>query len=251
MLVVRQDQMEHFRQLALASFEQEMITHSQSFAPELCAVLSNEQLSLAIHSAIANAREHGFTNRGPVRLYIEMIFLFGSGFDSDPQYPWFKHILHTAAPQMQKAQSLFERILDYQKHVSGEEAVNTLNALRNLSFFAQQPLSYTADDFIPAIIREMARIFPQKAAYLGENALQALIAEACGAAQQSGFSTSRSYALIVALMFAFGHRCTNDPLYPWISATLTDQRIVSPAARAERLERKAMTWLNHVLKNLS
>jgi hypothetical protein len=48
-------------------------------------------------------------------------------------------------------------------------------------------------------------------------------------------------------MFAFGHGCTHDPLYPWIARTLKDERIKDPAARAERLEKKAITWLDHVL----
>ena len=51
----------------------------------------------------------------------------------------------------------------------------------------------------------------------------------------------------MVLKFAFGHACTNDPLYPWILRTLKDQRIVTPAARASRLERKAITWLEHVV----
>jgi hypothetical protein len=48
---------------------------------------------------------------------------------------------------------------------------------------------------------------------------------------------------MVVLMFAFGHGCSNDLLYPWISRTLTDERIIEPAAREERLEKKATTWL--------
>jgi len=47
-------------------------------------------------------------------------------------------------------------------------------------------------------------------------------------------------------MFAFGHGCTNDLLYPWISRTLQDERIADPEARAARLEQKAITWLEHV-----
>jgi hypothetical protein len=53
--------------------------------------------------------------------------------------------------------------------------------------------------------------------------------------------------MIVILMFAFGHGCVADPLYPWISQVLTDERITSAEARGQRLERKALTWLDHVL----
>lgn len=48
-------------------------------------------------------------------------------------------------------------------------------------------------------------------------------------------------------MFAFGHGCFDDPLYPWIARTLEDDAITDSAARAKRLETKALTWLDHVL----
>ena len=48
-------------------------------------------------------------------------------------------------------------------------------------------------------------------------------------------------------MFAFGHGCCEDPLYPWIARTLTDEKITDAEARAKRLEKKAITWLDHVL----
>ncbi len=247
MLVIRAEQMEVFRQAALASFENEMVAHSQEFAPKLSQVIGEEQLRLAVRGAIARAGNYGFTNRGPIRLFIELIFLFGSAFDNDPQYPWAASILRDSAPQMDRAEELYERVLDYQEKVSGPEAVNTREALKNLAFMAQQPLSFTAHNFVPGMLREMAHVFPQKTAYVGHEALEALIRKSGAAAQRVRFPTSRSYALIAMLMFAFGHGCVDDPLYPWIAHTLKDEKIADPAARAERLEKKALTWLEHVL----
>jgi uncharacterized membrane protein len=48
-------------------------------------------------------------------------------------------------------------------------------------------------------------------------------------------------------MFAFGHGCLNDPLYPWIAMTLEGDAIGDSDARTRRLERRALTWLDHVL----
>jgi hypothetical protein len=93
----------------------------------------------------------------------------------------------------------------------------------------------------------MTDAFPQKAAYIGEEALTTLIQDGRAEARKFGFTTLRAEALVVVLMFAFGHGCTDDPLYPWISRTLTDERIVSTEARAMRLEKKALKWLDHVL----
>jgi len=115
-----------------------------------------------------------------------------------------------------------------------------------------QPLSYNnSENFVSGMLQEMTNIFPQKAAYLGNEALLALIHKGYAVAQQARFPSARAYTLIIALMYGFGHGCTNDPLYPWIANTLKDEKIIDPASRADRLERKALTWLDHVLANLS
>lgn len=58
------------------------------------------------------------------------------------------------------------------------------------------------------------------------------------------FANTRGAVLVTLLMLSFGHGCFADPLYPWIGATLRDPLIANPQARAERLERQALTWLD-------
>lgn len=250
MLVIRQAQMDVFKEAALASFENEMVAHSQEFSPKLCKVIGEERVRLVVRNGITRAGGYGFTNRGPIRLYIEMMFLFGSGFDSDPQYPWAGSILRDSTEQMARAERLYEQVLDYQEKVSGPDGVNTIEALRSLPLLAHQPLEFSSSNFVTGMLREMANIFPKKAAYVGEEGLRGLIRESCEVAKGARFSTSRGYTLMVALMYAFGHGCADDLLYPWLSNTLTDERIVDSLARAERLERKALTWLDHVLNDV-
>ena len=247
MLVIRTEQMEVFRQAALASFEIEMVAHSQEFSPKLSKVIGEDQLRLAVRGAITRAGNYGFSNRGPIRLFIEMMFLFGSAFDSDPQYPWAGYILQDSAPQMQRAERLYEKVIDYQDKVSGPDGVNTREALRHLMYLAQQPLIFTAKDFIPSMLREMANVFPQKAAYVGEEALAALIRESCAVAKWARFPTSRSYALMAMLMFVIGHGCADDPFYPWIADTMKDENISEPSIRAARLEKQILAWLDQAL----
>lgn len=239
--------MTRFDDAALRRFEDEMVVHSQEFSPRLSEVLGEEQLRVALRGAMGNAQKYGFTNRGPIRLYIEMMFLYGSSFATDPQYPWAAQILKAPGDQMERAETLCAKILDYQEKVSGVEASNTRRALAEVQTMAKKPLDVTERDFAPGMRREMHRIFPEKAAYIGQEAQLALTAKAQADARKFGFPNPRGDALLLVLMFAFGHGCTDDPLYPWISHTLADQRIVNGTARAERLERKATTWLDHVL----
>lgn len=73
MMIIRPDQLRTFEQIERTRFEDEMIAHSKEFSPRLSAVLGDEQLRLAISSAMAKAGNHGFTNRGPMRLFVELI----------------------------------------------------------------------------------------------------------------------------------------------------------------------------------
>ena len=141
---------------------------------------------------------------------------------------------------------MYLALVEYLDKVCGAGNRNVEVALENLLAFARQPVSFP-HGFGAGMLGEIAQLFPEKAGYVGEAGLKALILEAVAEVRRYHFTTQRHGALLVALMFAFGHRCTQDPLYPWIARTLHDERIVDPAARAERLEKKAVTWLGHVL----
>ena len=247
MLYIRRQQIEVFERAALRRFEDEMVAHSKEFSPRLCEVIGEEQLRVALRQAMNRAGTYGFTYRGSIRLFIELMFLCGSDFDNDPQYPALADILNASGDQMQRAEQIYEGILDYQKKVSGPDAENTRKALGALSIFARMPVTFSSNDFVSGMLQEMTDAFPQKVAYIGDEALTALIYEGRAEARRYRFPTVRGETLVVVLMFAFGHGCTNDPLYPWIARTLKDERIIDPAARAERLEKKALTWLEHVI----
>lgn len=251
MLVMRPEQMAVFRRAALGSFEDDMVRHLAEFSPPLFQAVGEGQLHKATRLGIERAASYGFTYRGPVRLYLELMLLFGSHFDTDPQYPWVGEILadRDSGNQMERAESLYRKGMDYREMVAGPKDAYTLNALRNIAVFAKQPLTLAIDDFAVAMLREIALIYPEKAAYIGNQGISALIRKGMDGARMQRFSTPRGMALVILLMFTMGHGCGSDPLYPWIAQTLRDEAIKDPDARAQRLETKALTWLDHVLAN--
>jgi hypothetical protein len=247
MLVIRAEQMRIFEQEALRQFEDEMMAHSKDFSPRLCEVIGDEQLRVAVRSAISCAIRYGFTNRGPIRLFVEMMFLRGSAFDTDPQFHKVGEALRASGDQMQRAERIHQDALDYLEKVSGPDAVNVRRALKGVLRLAQGGMRISSNGFEADMLQEMNTLFPQKVAYVGEKGLTALIREGRAEAEKYDFHSVRGEVLIVVLMFSFGHGCTNDPLYPWISRTLRDERIIDSAGRVARLEKKSLTWLEHVL----
>lgn len=247
MLQIRERQHETFRQVALERFITEMVLHAQDFSPKLCAVLGEAQVREAVRQAVGRGEGYGFSNRGPLRLYVEMTFLYGSAFDTDPQYPWAREILRRTDGQTERATALYEGVLAYQKEVSGFEGMNTRRTLAGLQALVRQPTVSTAASYPGEVRRELARIAPERMARLDDRALAHLL-EASGAeARGHRFPPGQGEALLTVLKFVFGHGCTDDPLYPWISRTLQDASIPSPEARMDRLQQNAASWLDHVL----
>ncbi|MGI9074458.1 MAG: hypothetical protein ACR2JB_24800 [Bryobacteraceae bacterium] len=118
-MVIRAEHMKAFEQDARRRFEDEMVAHSKDFSPPLCEVIGDEQLRVALRSAMKRAEGYGFTYRGPVRLFIEMMFLCGSAFDTDPQYAAVGEVLRASGDQMQRAQQIHELCLDNLGKVAG------------------------------------------------------------------------------------------------------------------------------------
>lgn len=245
-LAIRPAQMEAFRARALFRFENEMVDHSRGFNPQLCATLGEDQLRIAVRKQIIAADRYGFSSRGPMRLCVELMFLFGSRFGDDPQYPRLGEILRADHGEMSRAQDLHEWANDYLDFVSGPDNAHVRRALLNLPSLASGPFNPT-NDLAVEIADGLMRVYPEKYFYLGRDAVGRLIQEGLREARQCGFVEPRHQALVVVLMFAFGHGCLDEPLYPWISRVLRDASIVDALTRAQRLERKAATWLRHVL----
>jgi len=248
MLTIRKEQMDSFRSSALQAFENDMVIHLAEFSPPLFNTVKEEQMRKAIRFGISRADKYGFNFKGPVRLYLELMLLFGSHFDTDPQYPWTNEILtKTNIPQMERAQQLYQHIRDYRSQVNGHRDEYTLRGLKNIALFAEQSLSVTEDNFTTDVLNQITLIYSEKAEYIGDEQQKILIKEGVAAAYKYDISMLRGRVLMIILMSAFGHRCYDDPLYVWIANTLKDERITSSSARAKRLENKASTWLNHVL----
>lgn len=252
MLTIRREQMDVLRESALRAYEDSMVTHLAEFSPALFKTLGTEQLRVAVRQGMAQAARAGFDLQGPVRLYLELMLLFGSRFETDPQYPWAAELLtnQDGEPQMRRAERLYARTMDYRHKVMGSQDAFALQALRNIRAFAAGPVEFAPAQLVPFMLDEIARIYPEKAAYVGTAALSALIRRADQGARNLRFTTPRAIAIVVVLMLAFGHGCGADPFYPWIGRTLKDERITDPAAKAERLENRALIWLDAVLANL-
>jgi hypothetical protein len=251
MLKIQDSQLDVFRQQALGRYVAELVEHCRKFAPDLCGTLDDAQLERAVRIGIEQARVDGFNERGPVRFYLDLMIVFGAGFARDPQYPWIAKILAGSGSQLERTEVLHTRVAVYLAEVDGKDNVYTLAALRELSRLVRMGLNLSPEGLHDELLALMTEIHPRKAAQADPGALRRLIAQAeVTARTRYGFRATRSYALFAVMMFAFGHAFDSDPFLPWIAKTLTAKRdSKNPDEAAQRLERRALTWLEAVLKN--
>lgn len=246
MLMIRQEQMRAFEKAAMACFEEEMVIHCRKFSPRICEQIGDVMLRLAVQSAIGRCAAYGFTNRGPIRLFIEMTFLFGSAFDTDPQYTWSAEILRAPGDQMVRAERLYAKVMDYRKKVPDPDTGSTIRALENLTIWVEKNTLSSISEFVSAMIFEMNRIRPETAVYAGEAGLTDLLLEGCAEAEKHGFPTAYGQALMGMLMFTFGRGFLNDPLHPWTKPSLKQAPPGDPTGRALALKTAACAFLERM-----
>lgn len=247
MLTVRSELLQAFERSAFEGFVAEMIERAWQYSPPLCKTLKDEELDLAVRSAIARAAGRGFAQRGSARFFLETSIALGSEFDEDPQYPWAAETLASDRfwSPMDKADALHARVV---KHVERVQPTSR-DALLRLRAVAGGPLTLRRVSLAHDVAQILREVHPEKVKALGDAALGRLIEAGLHKSEALGFDEPRARLLVVALMFAVGHAFDRDPFLPWIARTLRSERGATDdrARVAERLERRAMIWIEAVL----
>jgi hypothetical protein len=225
-----------------------MVDHLHAFAPEHAARVGPEAIERVVQMGMEKCHEHGFDLRGPVRLYLEMMLLLGSHFDTDPQFGWAAEILAASSQDvMLRARHLFTETEAYLSAVYGPEnaySVRALDALSERLGTGFGPFHGRLED---ALLSELSACYPERYAYVGEARLRRLAQRAIEHARDFSFTRQRGQILVFVLMVAFGHGFADDPLFPWISEENV-LGISNPDARADRLEKRMRTYMAAVVR---
>ena len=251
-LVIRREQMHLLAEVPLGVFEEQLLVHLRRFAPRLYELRGAQGLRRVARSGIARARAHGFTQRGPVRLWVELMFAFGHRFDDDPQLAWAAAALaQPADSELARASSLYGAMQGYLGQVEGPAKAWAIGALRRVAAAPWATLVEPGDPFEEQALAAMQRIWPQKTTAVGVAALRHVVAAAEAAAAARGVDDRSGRALLAGLMFGFGHGVLDDPLYPWVEDTLQSGRHADANQRAERLAAKTRIYVQAIAEHLA
>jgi hypothetical protein len=250
MLTIRKEQLEVLDKAAVGDFEAEMVQHLKALNPNHCKMLGDSGVRQVVHLGLKEAKKYGLTNRGPVRLYLECMFFFGSYFDLDPQLPWVTDILIDCqySSQTPRAKDLCNKTADFVSKVYGPEREFYLEAVQRMTQVSMEGQADPVAQLEDPLIQVLKELFPRKCQYLGESALRKLSQWSIQSAKPLAVYTNKAVALLTVLGFMLGHGVITDPQYPWISAKLKDSAAGTPDARVEQAYKQAQDYLQQTLE---
>lgn len=252
-MLIRQEQMDTFRETALRAFEDRTYIHLLDYFPHHCALLGEEQMRRAIQHGWQKAEGYDLTAECCVRSYIDFMCLLGSGFDTDPLLPWAAEILNdrSSADQVARGDRLYDRawvyinhiIPDYRDAAGQPTTARFVGELRKLRAMPDDPLTPESNPrFFRSVMRWIEAVFPAKYGYVGAEAVRRLIPAGIEVAGGYGMVGERSITIVVMLMFVLGRSFDHDPLIPWASVALNDQDIPNHK-RGDRLFAEGVSFL--------
>lgn len=248
MLQIQDRQFDDFADSGRRRYVEESLLHLKTFAPRPTAAAGDPAVRALIMHGLDDARRHGFDQRGPVQLWLELAVVLGSGFATDPMLPWVAPMLDAEREPaaMFRAARLHRAAIAWLAEVSGADHARTRCALERARAAAARELPDDAFDADAPIERLLWHLHPEKCQAAGEDAVRALVVHSRQTAQALNLGAGRAAALLATLHLFAGHHATRDPLHPWIAQGLL-ARELPPRQRLARLEQRALTYLDHAL----
>jgi hypothetical protein len=220
MLIIRNSQKKLFDDQAMRYFEDRSLVRLRRYFPKHCAAVNDDEAVLRriIRAGHSKAQHYDLTYESGAVLVIDLMFLFGSGFDTDPQYPWAAESLTCQRPMEQhiKIDAIFLKAIDCAKGIYGPDNAYLKKTLKAVLRRRKEDFPLVSQEQIPAFLRQTLQgVFPEKSRYIGDKALQNFVAHVLGAAgRQDITSTGGTIAYGVA-MCVLGYRFEDDLLFPW------------------------------------
>jgi hypothetical protein len=250
-MIIRQEQMQALSEGVEHNFQRQLVEEMYQFAPWHAGILGDSGLLRCVQFAMERAKKYGFTNQGPVRLYLQMVFLLGADFDTDLLLPWTGEVLSnpSTANQTDRATYLYRALGEFLKHVAGPDNKFAKEALVRARDELASGLGAGSGDSSQIILDKMRRVYPEKCEYAGEAAVKQSIQLGIAAARRHSAATNRGASLFCGLIFALGQGFETDPHLPWIQKTLQDSTLTEDKL-VERLSSRVKIYLDHVVTNV-
>jgi len=122
MLKIRAAQIEVLGRENEAGMEGRALRHLQNCLPDVCATLGEAELRRIIQFGRGRAKSHDIRHELDFFRYLNLMFMFGLEFDTDPRYPWAARTLQTDKQSRVKMDLLMDHALLFCSQNASEQA---------------------------------------------------------------------------------------------------------------------------------
>jgi hypothetical protein len=252
-MIIRRDQIDAFDEAAARGFEDRMLARIAKYFPKHPKLLGDEPLRLLVALALKKAAGYDFTTERNVALYLDLMCLLGSSFDTDPQMPWAAEIL--ADPSFEtpddRAGKLHKRgwefaqmaAEDFKDLVEKNDSTRIIGTIKEIGRLTLDELPVpTGHQYAAQWSAKLSDTFPVRYAQIGSEAISNLMRQAVESAARNRVCNARGIALCASISLVLGAGFDHDPQLPWVSKALSGEPNDS-APRTRRLHRDAVECL--------
>ena len=176
-------------------------------------------------------RVFGLKNQRKIMSYFHLVSKIGISYQHDPQFRRISEAMQAAQTPEDSLQALSTEVNEFRVKVRGDGDEWYHAALQRV-----MRISY-ADWYKPNFETEAAAmlttLYPERAAYAGEQAILELVGMARQEAERWALPQRPGICMLSGLMFFLGVGCVADPLYPWVSKKLHEK--ISPDRKTRDL----------------
>ncbi|MDY6991875.1 MAG: hypothetical protein SVR94_04620, partial [Pseudomonadota bacterium] len=186
--------------------------------------IGETQLRKVIQYSVSQAEQYGLTTQREVCLYLNLMLLLGSDFDTDIQLPWAKQALKdetTISPYV-RIKRLYDVAMIHLNQVVGINGEHFDRAINKMKNQLSKWIVLVGPVFEPDLISLLKQLYPQKSQAIGESVLRQLIKQGMTSTQVYNIATQGGTILYVCLMIMLGGHFDKDPKYPRIVTILNN-----------------------------
>ncbi|PHM49282.1 hypothetical protein [Xenorhabdus miraniensis] len=247
---LNEDQWNILKKHSFNAYIDELAAHCNESYHYLEIKLGKDGLRTALENAVEKAKSDGFDQRGAVQLYIDMFILFGTEFQTDPQYTWIKTILdnHSHLGQLEKTSLLYHKVTRYLNEVHGEQDEHLKTSMRKFQNINIERLNVQWNTYESNMDELLNSLYPQKYKYIKQDDIKKSIQFGVEKSNQYGIENANNSAFLTLTMFLLGYEFDQDIFLPHLNKKLFKQYYFDTDSLIIEMEKQVKDYLKTFLQ---
>jgi len=194
-------------------------------------LMGKEHVTRFAQKIIGQNQDVGLSRQDDFVVYLDLVAEIGTGYRHDPQFRRIAEAVQAADTPASALQALSAGVDEFHAKVRGNGGEWYHAALQRVLGTSYD--AWYRPNFATEAAALLTGLYPERAAYAGEQVVIDLVKMASREAEKWALSPRPGICLLAGLMFFLGIDCVTDHRYPWIAQKLRED--VSPALKTREL----------------